>query len=101
MKFLKVAQHFFSQMGLSPLQTVQKYPFNIKNVISFGVLGAYATLSIPSLLLEANTFEEFVDSMYYVSSATCAALNFNILIWKMDKIFEFIGHFEDAIETRE
>lgn len=101
MKFLTETQKYLKLVGLTAHQSIQKCPFNVKNVVCLTVLYVASASAVSLMLFQANTFEEYTNSMYPTSCWICAGINFNVFIWKMDKIFEFIEHFEKLIEKRE
>lgn len=101
MKFLTETQKYCEMIGVSAHQSTQKYPLNFKNVAFFIILHVATISAAAFILYDAKSFKDYTNSMYPTTSWIAVTLDTYIFIFRMDKIFEFIDHYENVIEKRE
>lgn len=76
-------------------------PFNIRSSLLFGGSGSVVIFYFVYLLNSANTFEKYIESIYFTSASTVVTvcvINFAV---KLDRVFELIDQFEEIIEKSE
>lgn len=85
-------------LGMSSSQSIQKHPFNARNVASFLIYGINSICNVGFLIFGANNLMEFIDSLYLTVTAVLAVLILINLSWQMRQLFEFLKHIEDTVE---
>lgn len=101
MKTFESIRNHFESIGLTATQIYQKYRFNVKNVTVLLILGVNILLTGAYITCMATNFEEYVDSLYGLSTVLLIFIVFIHLIWRMEEIFRFIVKFKNTINKRE
>lgn len=77
------------------------YPFNEKNAIVLLMFLMDLIINGGFFLLDADSFEEYVNSVFTCSTIIVVAAAFAIIIWKMTKIFIFFTNIGTVINNSE
>lgn len=51
-----------------------------------------------SLFAKASTFKEYTDYIYWLAVSSCAIISYSVIIYKMDKLFDFFAVCDKIIE---
>lgn len=94
-KIFQMSQKYFTVLGISPILMVQSNPFNQKNLICFLVFGLQLISEFIYILYEAETFWDYIQSIYFCSVSILATVVFLILVFRVDKLFKYIGNSEN------
>lgn len=97
MKIFDSIKHYFEILGFISTQSTRKDLINIQNFIFFLVIGMYLTLTTVFAYHEANSFEQYIDSFYAISSALICLEIYGICFWEMPKLYRFIDALESTI----
>lgn len=100
MKFFTTSQQHFALMGISYDQSHQTYPFNVHNGTVLIILGLATISTTVFFFREPHSLKVYSESIYLICTLIISGINFTILIFKMQKCFEFIENFVCAIEKR-
>lgn len=98
MKIFETNLKYFATLGITRHQAMQRQPFNTENVLQFFNHCLCVSLCIGNLLCEANSFREYTDSIYFISSAISVAAMFLQFVWNMKFFFEFIDGLKKCIK---
>lgn len=79
----------------------QMNPFNRRSVLVFFLLGLLCLSSFLFLFYEANTVWEYTFSIYTIASVVEITICFTIVIFQMEKLFEFIDNCESFVSVCE
>lgn len=70
--------------------------FNLKNLAVILFASFYGS-SLTKFLNEANTFDEYTDLIYKLSSVIVFTLSYIIIIWETSELLGFVNDLEVAI----
>lgn len=98
MQILKSAYEYLLIIGLSSHQSIQVYPWNVRNLTSLLVYGLYTVCNVGFLMSGSKDLKEFVDSMYLTVTVILAASMLINLIWGMRQLFEFLDYLGDTVD---
>ena len=97
MKTFDSIKNCFTVLGFDSHQSTRKDLLKFKNIISLLLIFIDMILTSVYVYYEASNFEEYVDSIYLLSSMILAFSVFSILIWQIPNHFIFINHLESII----
>lgn len=97
MQVFALIKKSFETVDIKPYKTNQKSPLNVKNSLCLSVIIINFCLSLIYVSIEANSFGEYVNSWFIVSSEVIEIINFINIIWKTPKLYEFFDNLEDTI----
>lgn len=97
----KMIRKNLATIGIDPQLARQSYPFSVKNIIGFIILGLFITFIFEFNLYETTTFYKRIQSTYACANITMMTLQLLILIFKVKKLFKFIYDCEGLINTSE
>lgn len=63
--------------------------------------GLTITSSILFLVLEANTFEQYTNNIYITSADCMLCIDFAIMVFKREKLFQLINAFKMFVDKSE
>lgn len=90
MLLFQLVQKRFAFLGITSHQSMQKNPFSITLLATF-LSYILAIISYNVYLFSvATTFWEYINNIYLNSAATTIVVCFVILVFNMNKFFEFI-----------
>lgn len=91
----------FGALGIGPNLTKQAYPLNVKILMGFFVLCFAISGLVIFIFYDANTFIEYVQSIYICTFNTLIFSTLLIIILKVDQLFEVINDWEKLVNTSE
>ena len=94
--FDTVKSHF-TVMGVNSVQAKRKNPLNFKNVTVILMTSIEGTLSGIFVFCEANSFREYVESIFVFSTIFIVNIVFLHFIWNMSKVFELMNNIEKTV----
>lgn len=97
MQLFQSIQRSLAMMGIGWNQ----HRSNLKIFMTFVLYWSLVALYCSFLLLEADEFREYMDTVYLISSTTMIALCFMNFVWKMAIIFKMIHEIEEIVENSE
>lgn len=98
MQTLQPCRNSFLILGI---ETYEKHPFNIRNVITYFMLIMGSLLNSVHLLYEADTFKEYADSVCATSSMIVATIMFTDLIYILRPFFNCMQQLEEIVDESE
>lgn len=87
----------FAIVGANSLQSNGQNPFNLKNVMIILIINVQATLCGIFVFYEANSFREYVESVFAFSTVIVIHIVFPVFIWKIPKMFELMNNIEKIV----
>lgn len=100
MEVIKTIQKRFAIIGIISNQSSRLYPLNATNFTVFCLLVTNLTINLVYCLIEANGFQEYINSAFTCSTLLVGVMAFVTLIGEMAKVFEFFGALERTIQNR-
>lgn len=85
-------------IGMTTHQSLQKYPFNDRNLVCLLLHGINVVCNLGFLISGTTDLMEFTDSLFLTITAILTASIFINLISKMQQLFEFINNLEDIVD---
>lgn len=101
MKILESTRETLSKFGIDSAQAIQKYPFNVKNVMCLFWFFMMNISGYLFLINEAQTLKEYVSILSGSITLAIMFIEFSLHVWKMKQLFEFIVNFENLIQKSE
>lgn len=101
MEIFKSCRQYLMNVGINTHQSTRKHPFNARNVLALTVSALCVTSNIIFLLYDTETFEEYISTLYSLSTAMICKITFMIAMWKMKKLFEIFDGFQCVIGKSE
>lgn len=101
MKSIGIIRKRFRIIGIDDYdQSSRLYPFNGKSLMVLLMYAIDLIINGIFLLDGAESFQEYVNSMFTCSTLIVSVMGFEVVIWKMAKLFEFLKKLEKTIEKR-
>lgn len=97
MKILITVQENFALMGISTNQSIQKIPFNAKNVLMLVIQCLTFSSDLMCLIYEADNFKDYTISIFSCCTMIVAISIFAMIMIKMRHFFEFQEQIEEII----
>lgn len=101
MKLFQIIRKKFAVLGISPANSIQKYPLNPKLVLVYFIYGATWSSSALFLYRKANTFEEYTNNIYVTSATAMIIITYTVVVTKMSKFFTYINNYGQTVERSE
>lgn len=98
-KVFEIILKNFDTIGISANLANQSYPFNGTILSGFFILGVAIYFSFVYIIYDAETFAEYTQSIYMGSLLTFIAIALLILVLNVKKLFEFVNHGDDLVNT--
>lgn len=98
MKLFQIIQKDFALLGIDSIESKCSRD---KLVLTCLLYGLGIILSILFLVIDANTFIEYVNNIYIMSALGVLVMFFAICAFKRDKIFRLINHAEQIVDESE
>lgn len=95
MFILEIMKKTLANTGIKP---PQESVFNMINMLFLCALCMSFGSSLLFLCIEANTFEEYANSGFTVSSQTVSIIDFIYIVLRTTTIFRFFENLEDTIQ---
>lgn len=99
-ELFETTQQYFQKLGINLKQTTQTYPFIVRNVRTFYVFGSGVVASFFYTFFLAKSFEEYIASFYVLSSMLICFSTYAFVVWRMDKLIQFVADVSQYIEER-
>lgn len=99
LKAFKTIQKNFAIIGINRELLKQSYPFNWRIFITLLELGLGVGFVSTYAIKYANTFIEYTQSTFLGSAGALVFVMLLFVIHKVEKLFEFIGRCDVAINT--
>lgn len=98
--FQTLKEHIEFLTGYNPqsFQTTQRW--NIRIVVYFSLISTFCVSTLAFTLFRASTFQEYADSFYLSTTALCGCTIPGILIWNIEKFYNFCENIDEAIQKR-
>lgn len=101
MKILGLVQTNFATIGINPNRSRRQHLSNAKISIGFLILSCFFICSFIFAISEAETFTEYTQSIYMISTVAFIILAFAIIIFNVEKMFELINDCENIADISE
>lgn len=101
MKLFETVLKNYAILGISLDQSIQKYPFNIKILMTFTVLCLTIFLHVMHIIYVASNIKERMESITTTSGSLIISIFFVTIVFKMRTVFNCINSFEDIIAMSE
>lgn len=98
-EIFQVIQKNLTTVGITPNLSTQPYPLNGKIVMGFLILTSALISSCVYFFYFANTIVEYTQSTYMGSIAIMVIIFLLIIVFKVEKLFVLISHFDIVINT--
>lgn len=93
MKILQEVQNNLISMGMNP--ELERFNRRILNILAINFPGVVSLWIF--LFHEANSAEEYLESIYIVTASSGIFLSFASTIFVMEELFSFIKNVDDAV----
>lgn len=100
MKVFQSVETNYKRMGFVPSQAQPKRPLNLTILIGFVVLG-FASVSECILLLQATTFELYVESIYVTSATIMFVTIYTASVIRIPYLYRFINTYQRVVDASE
>lgn len=101
MKLFKLFRKKFARLGITSHQSKQSFRINRKILIALLSYGTNNTLNYAFIFNGGHSFVEYTDIVCMSATTTMIAINYTILLFKMEKYFEFIASCDKIATERE
>lgn len=92
-------QVHFSSLGIDLGQSIEKYPWNVKNVL--GLLWFRLLVILSNTFSDAQSFKDYIIILNASLPCNVMCIEFALHVWKMEKIFQFIVCLDHLIQKSE
>lgn len=94
MKVFKLSEKHLAVMGFTPNQQINNRPeWNFRQIIGVVTYAFYIILYGVYIIFEANSLDEYMDSIFLLNAIVAVMICFINIIFKNDKLFEMIEQF--------
>lgn len=100
-RIFQAAQPYFAILGFDSALANQQYAFNWRIFFGFLLSGVATILFLMFIIIEAKTFWEFSQTIYFYFVMFIEFITLIVLVFQAQKIFNFIANFENVINTSE
>lgn len=97
MKIFETIRNYFAIVGITSQQSIQSHPFNRRNSLCLFVFGMGISLTFAYQFRRIESFQEFTDCFYEISTISVCGIGFASFIWEMVELFEFIDRLDDFV----
>lgn len=101
MHSFQLTQKNFAMAGIHRSLVTQAYPINLKISLGFVILNAGAIFTLIFTFFDAKTFAEYTQTIYLFSLVALIIFALLIVVFKVDKLFEFIDTCIGIVNTSE
>lgn len=98
MKVFQSVEANFTNMGFVPRRSASQRPLNSTILMGFALL-VFACTSECILLLQATTFELYVESIYVTSATIMFAIIFTSTVFKIPYFYRFINTYQKVVNA--
>lgn len=100
MKVIQQTVKYASVVGLQPLESNEKNPFNRRNIIILLLFGLFSTISANNFFFLANTIQEYTESFFVWMTMSITYIGFLTAILNLIDIYLMLENFEEIIAER-
>lgn len=101
MRILRANQKSFSLLGITFHQSMQKYPFNRKNLLAIFILSLSTAFNGLYFPYEAKTSSEYTVCVYTTLTGAVCVISFSIVLSKMWDSFMMMHDIEIILKNSE
>lgn len=101
MEIFHATKQYFALMGITESLTSQTYPINRKILMSFLVFFFLFISTLTYIIYEANTFLEYVQSIYFCSASIMALVDLVFIVCRVNVLFKSIESLQNVTKTSE
>lgn len=98
MPILESIRNKLQVLGMSTQHSIQKYPFNARNLASLFIHGMNITCSIGFMFAGTENKMEMIVSLFIIITAISDISIFIHLNWNMQRLFEFINKLDNTVD---
>lgn len=99
LKAFKTIRKRFLTVGISPKLLTQSHPINGTILSYLLILGTAITFIAVYVFNYAESFFEYIQSMFMGSTAFLVVSAFTILIFKVENLFDYMDRCEDMLNS--
>lgn len=99
MTILKMSRKYLAILGIIPILVTQPHPFNRKISVNYLVYASQFMCHLVFALYEAESFWEYIQSIYLCSISVLGAIVYSMLVFRVSKLFGFIAELENVVNT--
>lgn len=88
-------------LGITSSLPMQAYPLNRRILLGFFILGFCISGILLFIIYDAQTFIEYIQSIYFCSMAIFIAVTFLFIILDIEKLFKLISGYDSLVHTSE
>lgn len=99
MKLLAAIYSYLMRVGMTPHQSIQRHPLNMRILTILILLSIDIGKVVIYLNYEAKNLKDYTDAIFLITAVSTATLNFAFVTWKMTDIFRLFEHLEDIVNT--
>lgn len=85
-------------LGLKSQDAIQSQSINTESALSFVAFGICIISNFVYLVRYADSFFEYVESLYAFFASSISTVIYGFFTWKMMELFEFINNLETTIQ---
>lgn len=101
MQILQSVYITLSIVGMSSHYSIQKYPFNARNLSALFIHGVNIIGNVGFLFSGIENLIEFTESLFLCITVSVATLMFIHVNWEMRQIFEFLSRIQEIVNQSE
>lgn len=98
MYIFQLTQRSFAIMGVYPNLWLRTHAFNGNIIKTYFIYLSSCILFFVYFFRVANSFSQYVISIYMTSATVVVLINFTTLVFQSQSVFEFIENIEKLIE---
>lgn len=98
MQIFKSIYTTLSITGMSSHFSIQKHPFNARNLSALFIHGVYICGNVGFLFSGIENLIEFTDSVFLCITTILATTMFIHVNWEMRQIFEFLSKLQEIVD---
>lgn len=93
-------QQYFAVLGMDVNAQNRSNPFNVRSVIANCVFCSSAILTSGYLLTEAETIEEYIDSVSITTATIIDTFIYLSFFYRLSKFSKFVNSLEETFQER-
>lgn len=90
-ELLQTTQMYFRILGINLIQTTQKNALNLRSLRTYLVFGSATVSSLCYTLYLAKTFEDYITTLYALSTMLLCLTCYSFVIWRMESFTSFFS----------
>lgn len=101
MEIFNSIKEYFIRVGIDPMKSTQKHPFNVRNLIASFLLSCCIASIALHIIYVDNSFKEYTNALNIIVTILFVAACFAIYVLKMETAFDIINTMEYIINKSE